>query len=91
MHNLIIALAGLFMYNVEVSTRLLYSSSPYIYIVLARLLPKPLILKALKSSFYFSFLTIYRNLKFYHLFILSYIFGYYFFGIALHVNWLPFI
>ncbi len=37
-HSLFLTLAGVFLYNVEVSTRLLYTSSPFIYIVLARLM-----------------------------------------------------
>ncbi|KAI6181615.1 Glucose-6-phosphate isomerase [Aphelenchoides besseyi] len=37
-HGSIISLSGLFVYNVEVSTRMLYSSSPLLYIILARIM-----------------------------------------------------
>jgi hypothetical protein len=37
-HNSVIGLAGFFVYNVEVSTRMLYSSSPFLYILIARIM-----------------------------------------------------
>lgn len=37
-HSLLLLIAGLFVYNVEVSTRLLFASSPFIYISLARIM-----------------------------------------------------
>lgn len=83
------------MYNVEVSMRLLYSSSPYIYIVLARIIsnqtPFVSVPDDLMKPFVLPFFSIYARVKFSHLLMLSYFLGYYFFGVALHVNWLPFI
>lgn len=93
-HSLFIAFAGIFVYNVEVSTRLLYSSSPFIYIVLARIMsrqtprikvPEDLLIPPLP------FLFNYALVRPLHFLMLSYLLGYFTIGTMMHVNWLPYV
>uniref|UniRef100_A0AC34RJQ8 GPI mannosyltransferase 2 n=1 Tax=Panagrolaimus sp. JU765 TaxID=591449 RepID=A0AC34RJQ8_9BILA len=93
-HSLFIACSGIFIYNVEVSIRLLYSSSPYIYIVLARIMsnqtrrikvPDDLLVPPLP------FLFNYALVRPLHFLMLTYLLGYFTIGTMMHVNWLPYV
>ncbi|KAL7077113.1 hypothetical protein ACQ4LE_003914 [Meloidogyne hapla] len=94
-HILLLALSGLFFYNVEVSIRLLYSSSPFLYLVLARLINNQTLeqqkIDDLLHSKVLPFLRDYMRKGFWPFLIFCYLFGYFIFGTMLHVNWLPFV
>ncbi|KAI1721669.1 mannosyltransferase (PIG-V) domain-containing protein [Ditylenchus destructor] len=94
-HSAFIAFAGIFFYNVEVSMRLLFSSSPFLYIVIARIMseqtPSVSVPDDLMEPFLLPFLSIYARVRLLHFMMLTYLLGFFFFGTTLHVNWLPFI
>ncbi|KAF7639053.1 GPI mannosyltransferase 2, partial [Meloidogyne graminicola] len=90
-HILLLALSGIFFYNVEVSIRLLYSSSPFLYLVLARIINNQTIeqqkIDDLMHSNILPFLRGYMRKGFWPFLIFCYLFGYFIFGTMLHVNW----
>lgn len=82
-----ITFCGIFIYNVEVVTRLIFSISPFIYIVIAKIISDQILDVII---FYKSFLTFSSN-KLSNFMIIIYLFGYCFIGTTLHINWLPFL
>ncbi|KAH7727788.1 GPI mannosyltransferase [Aphelenchoides avenae] len=94
-HSVFIALAGIFCFNVEVTTRILFSSGPYIYIVIARIMsrqtPRIVVPDDLLEPFVLPYLSIYARVRPLHFLMLSYLLGYFFLGTTLHVNWLPYV
>ncbi|KAI6232825.1 GPI mannosyltransferase 2 [Aphelenchoides fujianensis] len=94
-HSALIALCGVFVYNVEVSTRMLYSSSPLLYIVLARIMaaqtPRIEVPEDLLVPSVLPFFANYIFVRPLHFAMMSYLLGYFFVGTMLHVNWLPFV
>jgi phosphatidylinositol glycan class V len=94
-HSLFIAFCGIFIYNVESSIRLIFSSSPFIYLTLARLMsrqtPKIKVPEDLLEPFAFPFLYNYATVKPLRFLMLFYLLGYFIFGTLMHVNWLPFV
>ncbi|KAI6222794.1 GPI mannosyltransferase 2 [Aphelenchoides besseyi] len=94
-HGSIISLSGLFVYNVEVSTRMLYSSSPLLYIILARIMsaqtPRIEVPEDLLVPTILPFFANYIFVRPLHFIMMSYLLGYFFIGTMLHVNWLPFV
>uniref|UniRef100_A0AC34FTK0 GPI mannosyltransferase 2 n=1 Tax=Panagrolaimus sp. ES5 TaxID=591445 RepID=A0AC34FTK0_9BILA len=93
-HSLFLAFCGIFIYNVEVSIRLIYSSSPFIYLTLARLMsrqtPKIKVPDDLLEPFALPFLFNYACAKPLRFLMLVYLLGYFTIGTLMHVNWLPF-
>ncbi|KAI6183299.1 GPI mannosyltransferase 2 [Aphelenchoides bicaudatus] len=94
-HSSIIGLSGFLFYNVEVSIRMLYSSSPFLYILLARIMsnqtPRILVPQDVIVPTLLPFFANYIFVRPLHFFMMLYILGYFFFGTLLHVNWLPFV
>lgn len=82
-----IAFCGIFIYNVEVSTRLIFSTSPFIYIVIARIISE----YTSDVTIFYKPILLCLNYERINLLVISYLFGYCFIGTALHVNWLPFL
>ncbi|KAL3099036.1 hypothetical protein niasHS_001024 [Heterodera schachtii] len=95
LHTLFLALSGLFFYNVEVSIRLLFSASPFLYIVLAKLIcaqtPHIQQPEELMHSPLLPFLTVYAREGLLNMLLLVYLLGFFIFGTMAHVNWLPFV
>uniref|UniRef100_A0A7E4W739 GPI mannosyltransferase 2 n=1 Tax=Panagrellus redivivus TaxID=6233 RepID=A0A7E4W739_PANRE len=95
LHALVLTLAGILTYNVEVSIRMLYSSTPFICIVLARHMarqtPRIRVPEDLLDPFVLPFLSNYARVKASRFLIVTYLLGYFTIGTMMHVNWLPFV
>lgn len=94
-HTMLLAFSGLCFYNVEVCIRLLFSASPFLYLVLARLISeqtpeyqKP---DQLMHSAVVPFLRLYMRMGIGPFLVFCYLFGFFIFGTMMHVNWLPFV
>ena len=97
-HSLLLSFLSLTIYNVEVCTRLIYSSSPFIYIIIARIIldrttniitPKNYFINGIFS--FFPLLSLYNGFLNVTFVLLTYLLGYCFIGIIMHVKWLPYI
>lgn len=92
-HAFVLSLSAIVLYNVEVATRILFSSSPFIYVVLARYMDQRTPLVTLDDLQYpplLPFFTNFSRTHFVHALLLAYLLSYFFIGTVLHVNWLPF-
>ncbi|VDN34980.1 unnamed protein product [Gongylonema pulchrum] len=92
-HSLLLTALALVLYNVEVLTRITFSSSPFIYLVLAQYMDHrtPLItLEDVQYPTLLPFLTNFSRTHWSHLLLLLYLLGYLYIGTLLFVNWLPF-
>jgi len=90
-HSLFISCSAIFVYNVEVITRLTFASTPFIYITIARM-----IVKKSPTTFSFDNISLYkffgfRSLSISNMFVLLYVLLYCFIGAISHSNWLPYI
>ncbi|VDK29064.1 unnamed protein product [Anisakis simplex] len=93
LHALFLSISALLLYNVEVSTRILFSSSPFMYLVLAKYMDHRTPMVTLDDLQYpplLPFFTNFSRTHFIHSLLLTYLLGYFFIGTVLHVNWLPF-
>uniref|UniRef100_A0A183CAU5 GPI mannosyltransferase 2 n=1 Tax=Globodera pallida TaxID=36090 RepID=A0A183CAU5_GLOPA len=88
LHTLFLALSGLFFYNVEVSIRLLFSTSPFLYIVLAKIIcaqtPHIQEPEELMHSPLLPFLTVYAREGLLNMVLLVYLLGFFIFGTMAH-------
>ncbi|VDD93558.1 unnamed protein product [Enterobius vermicularis] len=94
LHALFLSLSGFFVYNVEVTTRILFSSSPFMYLILAKFmdLKTPNITTdETKLPKGLPFLITFRKMGLLNRLLLCYLLGYFLIGSALHINWLPFV
>lgn len=82
-----ISICGIFIYNIEVVTRLIFSISPFIYIIITRIMSEQILDVNLH---YKSFLLSLKK-KRSNFLIIVYLFSYCFIGTLLHSNWLPFL
>ncbi|VDN06034.1 unnamed protein product [Thelazia callipaeda] len=92
-HALILTALALVLYNVEVVTRILFSSSPFIYLVIAQYMDSRTPLVTLDDVQYppiFPFFPNFSRTHWMHTLLLCYLLGYFYIGTLLHVNWLPF-
>lgn len=92
-HSFILAILSLILYNAEVATRILFSSSPYIYLVLSQYMHQRTPLVTLEDVQYPTLLPFFTNFcrtHIIHALLLGYLLCYFFIGTLLHVNWLPF-
>ncbi|OZC12692.1 mannosyltransferase [Onchocerca flexuosa] len=92
-HSLVLTSLALVLYNVEVLTRILFSSSPFIYLVIAQYMDRRTPLVTLDDVQYPTFLPFFTNFSrshWIHALLLCYLLGYFYIGTLLHVNWLPF-
>ncbi|MFH4984408.1 hypothetical protein AB6A40_011117 [Gnathostoma spinigerum] len=92
-HALVLSLSAVFLYNVEVVTRILFSSSPFVYLALANYMHRRTPLVTVSDLQYPPILPFFTNFSRTHLvhaLILFYLLSYFFIGTLLHVNWLPF-
>lgn len=93
-HALILTILALVLYNVEVLTRILFSSSPFVYIILAQYMDRrtPLVtLDDVQYPMLLPFFTNFSRTHWMHTLLLTYLLGYFYVGTLLHVNWLPFV
>lgn len=94
-HTSVIGFCGFFIYNVEVSTRMIYSSSPFLYILIARIMsnqtPGIYVPQDLVVPTILPFFANYIFVRPLHFLMMLYLLGYFFFGTLLHCNWLPFV
>ncbi|VDO39319.1 unnamed protein product [Brugia timori] len=92
-HTLVLTFLALVLYNVEVFTRILFSSSPFIYLIIAQYMDRRTPLVTLDDVQYPTFLPFFTNFSrshWMHALLLSYLLGYFYIGTLLHANWLPF-
>lgn len=92
-HALALTVLALVLYNVEVLTRILFSSSPFIYLVIAQYMDRRTPLVTLDDVQYPTFLPFFTNFSrshWVHAVLLCYLLGYFYIGTLLHANWLPF-
>ncbi|KHN84594.1 GPI mannosyltransferase 2 [Toxocara canis] len=92
-HAVVLSVSALMLYNVEVATRILFSSCPFTYLVLAGYMDRRTPLVTLDDLQYpplLPFFTNFSRTHFIHALLLAYLLGYFFIGTVLHVNWLPF-
>lgn len=94
-HAMVIASGGLLVYNVETTTRVLFSSSPLLYLIIARHLAaqsseladvKMLISQ---SALKFWIQCLFKRPRI--AIVAIYLLAYCFIGTLLHVNWAPFV
>lgn len=75
--------------------RMLYSSSPFLYILLARIMsnqtPRIKVPDDLLVPTMLPFFANYIFVRPLHFLMMFYLLGYFFFGTLMHVNWLPFV
>jgi hypothetical protein len=88
-------LSNSYFYPPQVCIRLLFSASPFLYLVLARLISeqtpeyqKP---DQLMHSAVVPFLRLYMRMGIGPFLVFCYLFGFFIFGTMMHVNWLPFV
>ncbi|VDM18876.1 unnamed protein product [Wuchereria bancrofti] len=92
-HTLVLTFLALVLYNVEVFTRILFSSSPFVYLIIAQYMDRRTPLVTLDDVQYPTFLPFFTNFSrshWIHALLLSYLLGYFYIGTLLHANWLPF-
>ena len=94
MHSLFLLVAAVFVYNVETYTRIIFSSSPFIYLIICRkfyhLVPDSVFDKQNLNPFALPHAIIFsRSPRTVLIFV--YLLGYCFIGTILHVNWFPYI
>ncbi|KAM3721143.1 GPI mannosyltransferase [Dirofilaria immitis] len=92
-HALLLTVLALVLYNVEVLTRILFSSSPFVYLVIAQYMDRRTPLVTLDDVQYPTFLPFFTNFSrshWIHALLLCYLLGYFYIGTLLHANWLPF-
>ncbi|VDK74909.1 unnamed protein product, partial [Litomosoides sigmodontis] len=92
-HAMVLTILALVLYNVEVLTRILFSSSPFVYLVIARYMDRRTPLVTLDDVQYPTVLPFFTNFSrshWMHAMLLCYLLGYFYIGTLLHVNWLPF-
>jgi hypothetical protein len=94
-HSSVIGLTGFTFYNTEVSIRILYSSSPFLYILLARIMsnqtPRIYVPEDLVVPTLLPFFANYIFVRPLHFLMMFYLLGYFFFGTLFHANWLPYV
>ncbi|CAG9533187.1 unnamed protein product [Cercopithifilaria johnstoni] len=92
-HALVLTVLAIVLYNVEVLTRILFSSSPFVYLVIAQYMDRRTPLVTLDDIQYPTFLPFFTNFSrshWVHALLLCYLLGYFYIGTLLHANWLPF-
>lgn len=92
-HAMVLTILALVLYNVEVLTRILFSSSPFVYLVIAQYMDRRTPLVTLDDVQYPTILPFFTNFSrshWTHALLLCYLLGYFYIGTLLHVNWFPF-
>ncbi|CAD5207745.1 unnamed protein product [Bursaphelenchus okinawaensis] len=93
-HSTVLGLGAVFFYNVEVVTRILFSTSPFMYITIARIMsqhcPRIKCPDDLMEPPVFPFFANYFFVRTTSKVLIIYLLGYCFFGTVAFVNWLPY-